>query len=148
MKNVRLPLFALMLISMQLSAQPVITSQPVNQNVVWGGNATFSVTATDVGPLTYQWQLNGTNLPNNIITTVVGGNLFNNLPATNSILNSAAGTAMDNLGNLFIADTGQQRHPQSRTPMVWRPSSRAMAAARFPAMVARPQMQPYIFQVP
>src|ERR1035437_1147009 len=85
-------------------AQPVITSQPVNQPVVWGGNATFSVMATGVGPLTYQWQLNGTNLPNNIITTVAGGQLFNNLPGTNTILNSPAGTAMDAAGNLFIAD--------------------------------------------
>ena len=99
-------LLASALASTPLFAQPVITSQPVNQTVVWGGNATLSVTATDVGPLTYQWQMNGTNLPNNIITTVVGGNLFNNLPATNTILNSAAGTAFDRQGNLYIADSG------------------------------------------
>src|ERR1017187_8863365 len=86
-------------------AQPVITSQPGNQPVVWGGNATFSVMATGVGPLTYQWQLNGTNLPNNVISTVAGGNLFNNQPATNTILNAASGVAKDQLGNLFIADT-------------------------------------------
>jgi trimeric autotransporter adhesin len=101
-----LPLLALLLASTQLSAQPVITNQPANQAVVWGGNATFSVMVTGVGPFTYQWQLNGTNLPNNIITTVAGGNLFNNQPATNTILNSASGMAMDTNGNLFIADTG------------------------------------------
>ena len=78
--------------AMQLNAQPVIISQPVNPTVVWGGTATFSVMATGVGPLTYQWQLNGTNLPNNLITTAAGGNLFNNQPATNTILNSAAGS--------------------------------------------------------
>src|ERR1017187_9777399 len=87
-------------------AQPVITSQPVNQPVVWGGNATFSVMATGVGPLTYQWQLNGTNLPNNIVSTVAGGNLFNNQPATNTILSSAASVITDNVGNLIIADYG------------------------------------------
>src|ERR1035437_5424532 len=86
-------------------AQPVITSQPVNQPVVWGGNATFSVMATGVGPLTYQWQLNGTNLPNNIISTVAGGQLFNNLPGTNTIMNTPQSAAMDIVGNLFIADT-------------------------------------------
>jgi hypothetical protein len=85
-------------------AQPVITSQPANQPVVWGGNATFSVMATGVGPLTYQWQLNGTNLPNNLITTVAGGNLFNNQPVTNVILNGATAAATDSAGNLFIAD--------------------------------------------
>jgi len=106
MKKMLLPLLVLSLESARLTAQPVITSEPVNPSVVWGGNATFSITATDVGPLTYQWQLNGTNLPNNnIITTVAGGQLFNNLPATNTILNSAAGVATDSLGNLFIADT-------------------------------------------
>ena len=49
---------------------PVIISQPVIQNVLAGGNATFSVVASGVGPLSYQWRLNGTNLPN-IIRTVV-----------------------------------------------------------------------------
>jgi len=87
-------------------AQPVITNQPLNQTVVLGGTTTFSVLATGVGPLTYQWQLNGTNLPNNIITTVAGGNLFNNQQATNTILNSAWGVAWDVAGNLFIADSG------------------------------------------
>jgi hypothetical protein len=91
-----------------VSAQPVIVDPPVSQMAVWGGNATFSVMATDIGPLTYQWQLNGTNLPNNIITTVAGGQLFNNLPATNTILNGAAGVARDSAGNLFIADIGNE----------------------------------------
>src|ERR1039458_7877741 len=86
-------------------AQPVITSQPANQPVVWGGNATFSVMATGVGPLTYQWQLNGTNLLNNIITTMAGGVLFNGLAATNTILNLPTGTALDGAGNLFVADS-------------------------------------------
>src|ERR1017187_7245100 len=85
-------------------AQPVITSQPANQPVVWGGNATFSVMATGVGPLTYQWQLNGTNLPNNLISTVAGGGLFNNQPGTNTILNSPSSATVDAMGNLFIAD--------------------------------------------
>ena len=100
-----LPLCVLLLGAAQLSAQPVITNQPGNQAVVWGGNATFSVMATGVGPFTYQWQLNGTNLPNNIISTVAGGNLFDHQQATNTILNSANGVAKDSLGNLFIADT-------------------------------------------
>jgi sugar lactone lactonase YvrE len=99
-------LLAAVLLIFSSRAQPVITMQPTNQTVVAGGTAMFSVTATDIGPLTYQWQLNGTNLPNNIISTVAGGNLFNNLPATNTIFNSAAGSAVDGFGNLFIADSG------------------------------------------
>jgi len=39
---------------------PTITKQPVNQTVNVGQTATFSVTATGTGPLTYQWFDNGT----------------------------------------------------------------------------------------
>jgi hypothetical protein len=89
---------------------PVITSQPTNELVVNGGTVVFSVTATNPLPpynaLTYQWQLNGVNLPASFITTMAGGNLFNHQPATNVILNSAAGVVADALGNCFIADTG------------------------------------------
>lgn len=42
---------------------PAITQQPVGGNVLAGQNATFSVTATGTGPVTYQWRFNGTNLP-------------------------------------------------------------------------------------
>src|ERR1039457_6486177 len=98
------------LLGLRLAAQPVITSQPVNQVVVWGGNATFSVMATGVGPLTYQWQLNGTNLPNNIITTVAGdgslGILGDGGSATIASLSSPQGVAVDAYGNIFIADSG------------------------------------------
>jgi len=51
---------------------PSIVTQPVNQLAIIGGNATFSVTASGTGPFAYQWQLNGTNLPVGIISTVAG----------------------------------------------------------------------------
>ena len=38
---------------------PLIISQPGNQTVKVGQTATFSVTATGTGPLTYQWYVNG-----------------------------------------------------------------------------------------
>src|SRR5271156_460852 len=38
---------------------PLIISQPGNQTVAVGQTATFSVTATGTGPLTYQWFVNG-----------------------------------------------------------------------------------------
>jgi hypothetical protein len=43
---------------------PTITVQPKNQSIVLGSNVTFAVTATGTGPLSYQWQVNGTNLVN------------------------------------------------------------------------------------
>ena len=39
--------------------RPLIITQPVNQTVTVGQTATFSVTATGTGPLTYQWYVNG-----------------------------------------------------------------------------------------
>jgi sugar lactone lactonase YvrE len=87
-----------------------ILSQPTSQMVVEGGRVTFSVGGSGIGPFTYQWQLNGTNLPNDfIITTVAGTNGYwgyygDGGPATNASLFSPYGVAVDASGNFFIAD--------------------------------------------
>ncbi|MEJ8845008.1 neocarzinostatin apoprotein domain-containing protein, partial [Lacibacter sp. H375] len=39
-----------------VQASPSINSQPANQNITYGSNASFTVTATGAGTLTYQWQ--------------------------------------------------------------------------------------------
>ena len=44
------------------SPAPSITTQPTAQTVTAGQSATFSVTATGIAPLTYQWRKNGTNI--------------------------------------------------------------------------------------
>jgi hypothetical protein len=44
------------------SSKPSIISQPMNQTVDLGGNATFSVAAT-TAPLTYQWQFQSLEMP-------------------------------------------------------------------------------------
>jgi alpha-tubulin suppressor-like RCC1 family protein len=41
---------------------PVITTQPQNQTVVQGSNATFNITAAGFLSLSYQWKFNGTNI--------------------------------------------------------------------------------------
>jgi hypothetical protein len=98
------------------AAQPVITSQPTNQIVVYGSNVTFSVLVTGVGPFTYQWRLNGTNLPNrnNLITRVAGtsgqtGFSGDGGLATSAVLWTPSGVAIDSFGGLFIADSGANR---------------------------------------
>ncbi|HWD93931.1 MAG TPA: hypothetical protein VG938_16495 [Verrucomicrobiae bacterium] len=87
-------------------AQPTVISQPTNQVVLSGTNVTFSMVVSGVGPFSYQWQFNGTNLPNNIITTVAGGGatFANNVSATNAALTNPQGVAVDTNGNLFITD--------------------------------------------
>ena len=43
---------------------PLILTQPFSQSIVPGLNATFSVNAGGTPPLSFQWQFNGTNIPN------------------------------------------------------------------------------------
>lgn len=72
--------------------KPVINSSPVGWTNGIGSTAVFMVTATDGGapPLTYQWQLNGTNLTN-------GGNI------------SGATTATLTVNNVGMSDSGSYR---------------------------------------
>jgi hypothetical protein len=42
---------------------PSVTNGLCNLTVAAGGNASFGVSADGSGPLTYQWQCNGTNIP-------------------------------------------------------------------------------------
>ena len=44
------------------SGGPYITTQPANQTVTAGQTATFSVVAAGAGPLSYQWQKNGSDI--------------------------------------------------------------------------------------
>jgi sugar lactone lactonase YvrE len=88
---------------------PAITAQPASQIVAVGNRVNLSVTATGAGPLTYQWQFNGTNLPNGVITTVAGGGVGDGGAATNAGLIAPSGVAVDGAGNLFIADAGNNR---------------------------------------
>jgi trimeric autotransporter adhesin len=105
MKNFASWITVLALGIVRLGAQQVITQQPTNQSVILGSNVTFNVAVSSTGPFTYQWQLNGTNLPNNIISTITGGNLFDGLAATNMNLNSPQSLAVDSNKNIYITDT-------------------------------------------
>jgi hypothetical protein len=44
------------------SIAPTITTQPTNQTVPLGSNATFTVTAAGTAPLSYQWVFASTNI--------------------------------------------------------------------------------------
>ena len=50
-------------VTITVTGTPAITVPPVSQRTAIGGTASFSVTATGVLPFTYQWQLNGVNIP-------------------------------------------------------------------------------------
>ena len=89
--------------------------QPTSSSVTVpvGSNVTFAVSVTGTGPFSYQWQHNGTNLPNGIITTVAG-NGTNSYSgdggaATNAELYYPYGVALDAIGNLLIGDNENNR---------------------------------------
>ena len=98
--------------TMTVGLPPAIISQPTNQIVLVGSNSQLSVLVAGDGLFTYQWQLNGTNLPP-IITTVAGngtnGYSGDGGPATNAKLNSPQGIAVDAVGSLVIADFSNNR---------------------------------------
>jgi hypothetical protein len=64
----------------------LITSQPLNQTVLPGANATFSVTASGQAPLSYQWLCNGTNIVNGTNASLVVTNGALNQGGTYSVI--------------------------------------------------------------
>ena len=48
--------------TLSVFAPPGISIPPQSTNVILGSNVTFSVTASGTPPLSFQWQMNGTNL--------------------------------------------------------------------------------------
>ena len=82
---------------------PTITGQPVSATVTDGASASFSVTATGTGPLTYQWRKGGVDL------TGATGALLNFSPASPGdagsylvVVRNSAGSAASNLVTLTV----------------------------------------------
>jgi len=66
-KTARLALFAgaffcAALLHGQIARAPTVATQPQNQTVTAGGNATLTVVAAGTGPFTYQWRRNGASV--------------------------------------------------------------------------------------
>jgi len=72
-----------------VATAPVITVQPTptNQVVLVNSNATFAVTAVGIAPLSYQWQINGTNLMDG--TNLAAGDITSGSTTTNLIISNA-----------------------------------------------------------
>lgn len=55
--------------TLTVMAAPGITTQPLNQSVIAGQTATFTVAASGGGTLAYQWQRNGVDIPSATAST-------------------------------------------------------------------------------
>ena len=87
---------------------PQISTHPSDRTVTAGQAATFSVTATGTGPLAYQWQKNGTNIPGAssgsyttpATTTGDSGSTFR------AVVSNTAGSATSNAATLTVNPAG------------------------------------------
>jgi hypothetical protein len=80
-------------------AAPTISSQPSSKTVTAGQTATFSVTASDISPLSYQWQRGG---------AAISG-------ATTSAYTTAATSSADNGGQFRVIVSNSQGSITSNT---------------------------------
>ncbi|HEY3760919.1 MAG TPA: immunoglobulin domain-containing protein [Verrucomicrobiae bacterium] len=99
--------------TLTVAMPPAIITQPLSQTNLTGSSVSFSIAVAGIGPFTYQWQFNGTNLANNKITTVAGngnaGYSGNGGAAINANLDLPSGVAFDALGNLYVVDRDNNR---------------------------------------
>ncbi len=93
---------------------PYILAQP-SSRVVWAGaNVKLSASTGSSGPTSWFWLYNSTNLPSGMFISTAAGNgspgySGDGGPATNASLNDPHGMMLDAAGNLFIADTSNNR---------------------------------------
>jgi hypothetical protein len=93
-------------LSVKLSA-PIITAQPLSQVVALQSNAIFAVSACGSLPLNYQWQFNGTNLPNATNAVLV----LQNAQRANSgnygaVITNSIGSTLSSNALLSVYDLG------------------------------------------
>ncbi len=96
---------------------PLITVQPTNQTKVLGQSVTFSVAATGVGTLSYQWQCNGTNISGATTNTYSRTNLQTTDAGSYSVTITNLGGSVNSTAAILVVNaapsiTGQ---PQSQT---------------------------------
>ena len=82
---------------------PTITSQPTNAVVIEGGNVTFSVAATAVGSLSYQWLREGVNIEgatNRSLTLSVART--SDAGGYSVVVDSAGGSVVSSVASLYV----------------------------------------------
>ncbi|RZJ16141.1 MAG: hypothetical protein EOO54_17620, partial [Haliea sp.] len=85
-------------------APPAITSQPISQTVQAGQSATFSVAAVGDGPLSYQWQRAGADVPGATSTsyTLANAQLDSNASVWTARVTNPAGSVLSTSATLSV----------------------------------------------
>lgn len=107
---------------------PTITQHPSSQSVDPGATATLAVVAGGTGPLSYQWQKNGSNLSNGghysgVATATLTISSFdgNDVADYRCVVTNPYGTATSNAATLTLAVPGPPtitQHPASQTASI------------------------------
>lgn len=106
---------------------PAITSQPADQTVPVGGSATFHVTAAGSLPLTYQWQLNGTNVSGATASSLVLSSVqVTDAGAYSVIVSNLAGTATSSNATLTVIAAPACVSPAVGLVSWWRAEANAL----------------------
>ena len=86
------------------SGAPYITTQPANQTVAAGQTATFSVVAVGATPLSYQWQMNGSNISSATSTsyTTPATTASNSGEMFRVVVSNSAGSVTSNAATLTV----------------------------------------------
>jgi len=84
---------------------PTIVTPPANQTAGVGGSASFSVAVTAGGALTYQWQMNGINIPGatNASLTLNNLQLSDNGSTFAVVVTDATGSVTSSAANLYVS---------------------------------------------
>jgi len=99
---------------------PVIATQPLSQTGGYGDGTTLSVTATGTCPFSYQWQLNGANIPGATGSSLSLGSLqFNNAGLYSVIVSNAAGAVTSSVAVLNVASKLNSQLTSSGLILTW-----------------------------
>ena len=89
--------------SLTTNTAPVITGYPENQAVCEGGLATFTVSATGTGPLSYQWRKNGSNIAGATSATyTINPVAAGDAGGYDCVITNTCGTAISNTAALTV----------------------------------------------
>ncbi|MGI8603163.1 MAG: DUF4185 domain-containing protein [Verrucomicrobiales bacterium] len=96
----------LMKSQLQVANSPVITVQPFDQIVSEGEPATFELTGSAVGALSYRWQRNGTDIPDAVsnVFTLPIPTASDESSAFRCVVSNPAGSVTSNPVRVVIAD--------------------------------------------
>ncbi len=99
------------------SGAPIITSHPQNQIVTLGSTASFTVSAINNPPFTYQWQFFGTNLvgETNVTLTITNVQPENAGVYRVTVSNNVGGVFSELATLILVGPLGITTQPQSQT---------------------------------